>query len=1494
MAASAYASTWTLVGSFVGMALVNAILPNPKPTSPQQAQALAAPSPTYNLGAQGNTARLEAAIPEHFGRHIAFPDFAAQPYAEYAGNEQYLYQLFCLGRGQYDVESLWIEDTPINSFNEVQYEILQPGSSPTLFPTNVLTSLEVAGQTLTTGAYVGGFIVNPAGTLCNAIGVDFVMPRGLFYAEDSGALSAVSVSLQVEARTVDAAGAPTSSYVALTGVSYTAWSDWTNAPSLGTSTALIEYETRSETQLVQGEGELISNYVTYYVVRTRSLLGSGVFTAATTTAQRYSIRLPVTPGRYQVRVVRMDTEQTDTRYGHEAVWAGLRTYMTGTTDFGDVTLIAMRIRASNNLSQQASRKFNVIATRKLPVWNGTSFSANTTTRSIAWPLVYAAKQCGLTDAQIDLAALLTLDGIWAARGDYFDGRFDNFLGFWEAASQIAQAGRAKVFMQGGVLRVARDQAATIPVALYSMRNIVRGSFSVDYLMPTPETADAVDVGYFSAENWKPARVQAKLVGSAALKPAKVDQFGVTGRDHAFREGMYLAATNRYRRRMITFQTEMEGFIPSFGDLIAIQHDMPGWGQGGEVVSVQAGAENRLVHSEELDNAAWTKFNATVTANTVLTPGGKGADKLVENTANSTHYASRTTAFSFAAGDTIAFSALVKAAERSVLQFRIFAGGAVVSTCLITVDLSVNTAVPLSNPLFYTIEDEGDGWRRLRMKVLADQAGAVTAALLLCTAGGANTYLGDGVSGMYFCEIQIAKDADNLLSLPAQFDDASWTGSATHTANTTLAPNNSTLADTITDSSSVAFQQKGKTVGVPNDLLTRYFHIYVFKTTGATSPTFGVNLNYSGGSVAVSVNLRLNTDTGVVSGASADATLVGGYWRLSGQITNNGSGHTTLVTNIYPATAAFGSFADVVTATGSAIVWGARLVVAETWGPYVPTTTSSISGATVLGLSEPVTFSPSGNHYIAVRERDGGLDGPHLVTPGATPSDVVLSTTFPAFTPYTGSAEERSHFTFGVAETYRQPARLISAKSVSEHLVEITCVNEDSNVHTAETGATTPSLITSSLANYQNAPRITGLIARPAQFGQNRHIASWQPSAWADRYAVEQSSDGGLTWQRLATTNQSNHTFEMLSPKTQVRVAALGLAQGAWEVLDLSIALPADVLDFTIDGNSLNWRANQSVNLKGYELRQNYGQNVDWNAATKINDGYVTLVPYALPLTYGGVRTLLVKAVDIFGQTSKNAAVVVVDLGDVAPLNVVETYDFDALSYPGTITGGALSGGDVLATSTTSFYEIDPLAPMYPANVNEPMYALGYYEALEYVTSVVTLQGALAGSTMLLNLSTAGVGLSVEYRQSAPSPMYISDSSSPMYTVNSSDPMYDASGPWLSWPGQLSASNTGYQFRVGLGGGATQARINMMALVVDAPDIEEFVDNLTLAFGGSVITYTKPFTVIKSITASLQAAASGAVGLDVNKSNNLVPTARALDQAGSNVAGASADFRLKGY
>ena len=562
--------------SVVGTVLVNVLIPPPKPSAlTANFGSAPAPSPTYSLQAQGNQARLAQPIPVVYGRHRVFPDLAATPWVEYSDNNQYLHQLHCIGQGEYDLEQVRIEDTPIASFEEIETEIVPPGAAVTLFETDVVNAPEVAGQeligandretavttndageevTIVVGdGWIGPFTANPAGTEATGIGIDVIMPRGLYYANDDGSFSARTVEWEVEARAVDDEGAATGDWIALASESVT---------------------------------------------------------AAENTPQRKSYRYPIAAGRYEVKVRRTNDKSGDARTGHEIRWGGLKTFLEETPEFGVVTLLAVRMRATDNLSQRSARLVNAIVTRRLPVWDpATGWSAPQPTRSLAWAFADAARAtygAELADARIDLAALHALDQVWQSRGDRFDAVFDQGLTVWEALTRIARCGRALPFLQGGILRIARDAPRILPVALFGPRNIAKGSFRVQYVMPGEDTADAVTVTYFSERTWAPDEVVAALPDSdteATDKPATVELFGCTGPEQAMREGLYMAAANRYRRRIMTFRTEFEGLIPTYGDLIAITHDLPHWGQGGEVTAVDG---RTLTLSEPLEWQAGEK------------------------------------------------------------------------------------------------------------------------------------------------------------------------------------------------------------------------------------------------------------------------------------------------------------------------------------------------------------------------------------------------------------------------------------------------------------------------------------------------------------------------------------------------------------------------------------------------------------------------------------------------------------------------------------------------------------------------------------------------------------------------------------------------------------------------------------------------------------------------------------------------------------------------
>ncbi len=572
--ATAVISTTIVAG---GTLLLNAVIPPAKPTlsglslgavssgglgslaggstggSSAGVGAVAGPSPTYSIGAQSNSARLGQVIPVIYGRHVVYPDYGAMPWTEFSDNKQFLYQMFVVGEGLHEFEQYRLGEARLDHFTDVDYGTVEPGGEFDAFETNVYSAREVVGQTLfgtneAEAGHVGPYPANPPGTVIAEVAIDFSLPRGLIKQD----LSSLAVTATVEARRID------------------------------------------------DEGNALSGY---------STIGSFSKTLATTTPQRFTntYSLPGS-GRWEVRCRRTNAAILDSPGSVDLLtWDGLKGILTSTTNFGGVTLLWVTAKASDQLNSQTSRLVNVIVQRKLPTWNGSEWSQPQPTRSIAWAVADLLRNqdygAGLTDKQIDLDGLRELDAIWEARGDSFNGIFDQPGTVWEALGQILRAGRARAYQQGGMIRFHRDQEQEVPVGMFSLANINLNSFRIEFAFPIPgESAGGVEGEYFNETVWRPA-----LVTSGQPERAREQLFGVTNAAQAQRETDYQERANRLRRVFVTFDTEFEGLIPSQGDLIVISHDLPEWGFSGDVVDWDEGPGLlRLSVDVDLDDAfAWT-------------------------------------------------------------------------------------------------------------------------------------------------------------------------------------------------------------------------------------------------------------------------------------------------------------------------------------------------------------------------------------------------------------------------------------------------------------------------------------------------------------------------------------------------------------------------------------------------------------------------------------------------------------------------------------------------------------------------------------------------------------------------------------------------------------------------------------------------------------------------------------------------------------------------
>ena len=588
--AASAASAAIMIG---GSLLINALLPiNVK--QPQMQDGIGKGLESYLIGSQNNSANLHGPIPVWYGYRKGYPDLAAPPYFECKNNAMYMHQLFCVTQGKIDIEQVYVEKTPIENFAEAEYEIIPPFGRVSLFNDNVYTSPEV--QSLKLDGYIdggddivgyestsdgemlnikgkiqwiGGFVATPLGTTTSRLAVDISLPNGLCSFGDDGKINKNSIDYVVQARKLDDKNNPTSEWFTI--------SDDITSPSWRKNYEKIIAESRKR---AFGMGV---NY---------KLPLSERITRATLDGQLITNFFDVPNGRYEVRMGLTSKKiENDTKSSSNFQWIGLRSYMNPIQEYGNVTMLAVKIKATNNINSSISRRINLNGTRILPVWDGYSWREKPT-RSIAWATadIFMNQQYGrkLKQSRLNLEELLRLDSVWEKRNNFADGIFDSELTTWDAASEMLATGRAKPIYYAGVIDFYRAEPKSVNVGFFSHNNIVKDSFSVKYALPKSDWGDHVVVSYTDDTTWTPKEVICALPDSPMRKAFKLSLKFVSNRLHAWQEGIYMMASHQSQKIFTTLTTEAEGFIPRFGDKCIISHDVANWGSSGVIESFKSG------------------------------------------------------------------------------------------------------------------------------------------------------------------------------------------------------------------------------------------------------------------------------------------------------------------------------------------------------------------------------------------------------------------------------------------------------------------------------------------------------------------------------------------------------------------------------------------------------------------------------------------------------------------------------------------------------------------------------------------------------------------------------------------------------------------------------------------------------------------------------------------------------------------------------------------
>jgi len=381
--------------------------------------------------------------------------------------------------------------------------------------------------------------------------------------------------------------------------------------------------------------------------------------------------------------------------------------------------------------------------------------------------------------------------------------------------------------------------------------------------------------------------------------------------------------------------------------------------------------NVALYSEQFDNAAWTKANATITANAVANPlnGAVTADKLVEDTANSLHRVGQG-AIAVTSGVPINFSFYAKAGERTQLELqRINTSGTVFNVITNnTINLTTGVVPAIVGATNYGSVSLGSGWFRYYITLTPIASGSGGLNLGLVDGSGNVSYTGDGTSGAFVFGFQaevgdvmtdyiptttaavsvgpvsglprldysggatcpsllLEPQRTNLISYSESFNNGYWAGSGGVTPNTAISPDGYQNADTNASGGVYpALPWGGDTTA------TNTASIFA-KANPSGASTLRLYFNRYGFGDAIYCDYNLT------NGTASAVTLVGSAVSGTAKIENYGNGwYRCILTGVVSTSAGTLSFNPI----NDCYIWGAQVEAGSYPTSYIPTLSTSVT------------------------------------------------------------------------------------------------------------------------------------------------------------------------------------------------------------------------------------------------------------------------------------------------------------------------------------------------------------------------------------------------------------------------------------------------------------------------------------------------------------------------------------------------------------------------
>lgn len=423
--------------------------------SPDSHEAPVSQSSVYNINSAQNAARFGSPVPIVYGKVRMYPSMIVQPYYKFINHIEYLYHVLCVGQGTMTTNNIMIGDDVIENTNDVDWKILNQSSFYNIpsnaFGFHITKTLAVPSTMKINQTESEKYTISAD---ASQVEFDYMLPNGLFYVKGDGEYVNTARSFKFRI------------YTGIGGIYTEVFSQ-----TITENTMTVDAIQRTFTKDISNYDEEI--YVSF----------EGIY---------FYDHPRDTHDTYIKRVKEIHPNEDFTQL------------------YGDITLLAVKIKATDTVSASGQLKVNGYFERTdvgntmsevlTDIYTNTKYGAGLSADDLNFPTTIATVNCA----------------------------YDSNITIFDAMRRPAIAQGYSVYLAGMDVILKKDAPNNITSGMYNEMNILRNTFKSQYLFKEEfQQYDGYECTYIDGNGWIP---RTSKYPATSIRPKVVDLFGVVKYD----------------------------------------------------------------------------------------------------------------------------------------------------------------------------------------------------------------------------------------------------------------------------------------------------------------------------------------------------------------------------------------------------------------------------------------------------------------------------------------------------------------------------------------------------------------------------------------------------------------------------------------------------------------------------------------------------------------------------------------------------------------------------------------------------------------------------------------------------------------------------------------------------------------------------------------------------------------------------------------------------